>query len=148
MLPHTASRHAPPSLRRTMPPDRPFKSRGGGARILAATRYSIDGLLAAWREEAAFRQELALCAVLLPIAFWLPVSRTESLALVAVLALLLIVELLNSALEAVVDRIGTDPHPLSKRAKDLGSAAVLVALALVAATWGVVLWPYVVRTLT
>ncbi|RPH43670.1 MAG: diacylglycerol kinase [Burkholderiales bacterium] len=123
--------------------DSPFKSRGGWARIAAAGRNSLEGLRAAWRDEAAFRQELALCAVLVPIALWLPVGAFEKLALVAVLAVLLIVELLNSALEAVVDRVGLERHALSKQAKDLGSAAVLIALLLVAATWATVLWPLV-----
>jgi diacylglycerol kinase (ATP) len=124
-----------------------FKSRGGIARIAAATRYSLDGLRAAWRDEAAFRQELALCALLVPIALWLPVSAFERLALVGVLLVLLIVELLNSALEAVVDRVGIERHELSKRAKDLGSAAVMVTLALVALTWATVLWPLAVRAI-
>jgi diacylglycerol kinase (ATP) len=128
-------------------PSSPFKSRGGLGRLVGATRYSIDGLRAAWREEAAFRQELALAAVLVPIALWLPVSALERLALVGALLLLLIVELLNSALEAVVDRIGVERHELSKRAKDLGSAAVMVALLLLAASWGTVLWPLVARAL-
>lgn len=127
--------------------DSPFKQRRGLARLAAATRHSIDGLREAWRGEAAFRQELALCAVLVPIALWLPVPPIESLALVAVLGLLLVVELLNSAIESVVDRVGLEPHPLSKRAKDIGSAAVLVALGLVCATWGVVLWPLAARAL-
>ncbi len=130
-----------------MATDPPFKRLTGVARLVAATRHSLDGLGAAWRGEAAFRQELALCAVLVPIALWLPVSRLEALALIGALALLLIVELLNSAIEAVVDRVGTERHPLSKRAKDLGSAAVLLALALVGTTWGVVLWPFAVRAL-
>ncbi len=125
----------------------PFKSHGGFARILAAGRYSIGGLRAAWQGEAAFRQELALCAVLVPIALWLPVPALHRLALVGVLLLLLIVELLNSALEAVVDRVGTEPHELSKRAKDLGSAAVMLALVLVGATWLVVLWPLAARAI-
>jgi diacylglycerol kinase (ATP) len=121
--------------------DSPFKSRGGFARIAAAGRNSMDGLRAAWRDEAAFRQELALCAVLVPIALWVPVGSLETLALIGVLAVLLIVELLNSALEAVVDRVGLERHALSKQAKDLGSAAVLIALVLVGATWATVLWP-------
>jgi diacylglycerol kinase (ATP) len=119
----------------------PFKSRGGFARIAAAGRNSLAGLRAAWRDEAAFRQELALCAVLVPIALWVPVGALSKLALVGVLAVLLIVELLNSALEAVVDRVGLERHDLSKQAKDLGSAAVLIALLLVGATWATVLWP-------
>lgn len=125
----------------------PFKSRGGLGRLLGATRYSIDGLRAAWREEAAFRQELTTCAVLVPVALWLPVSRMETLALLGVLLALLVVELLNSALEAVVDRIGLERHDLSKRAKDLGSAAVMLTLLAVCATWATVLWPLVAGAL-
>lgn len=125
----------------------PFKSRGGLGRLVAATRYSIDGLRAAWRDEAAFRQELVACAVLVPIALGLPVSPLERLALLAVLALLLIVELLNSALEAAVDRVGIERNTLSKKAKDLGSAAVMVTIVLALATWAVVLWPVLKRVL-
>jgi diacylglycerol kinase (ATP) len=145
--PHRARRRASFETPVHVATESPFKSRGGVARILAATRYSMDGLRAAWTGEAAFRQELALCAVLVPIALWLPVPRLESLALIGTLALLLIVELLNSAIEAVVDRVGVESHPLSKRAKDIGSAAVFVALALVCTTWGIVLWPFAVRAL-
>jgi diacylglycerol kinase (ATP) len=125
----------------------PPKKLTGFPRVVAAGRNSLHGLRAAWNGEAAFRQEIALCAVLVPIALWLPVSRLEALALIGVLALLLIVELLNSAVEAAIDRVGAELHPLSKRAKDLGSAAVLVALGLVGATWAVVLWPLAVRGL-
>ena len=113
----------------------------GLTRILKAFGNSWKGFRGAFREEAAFRQELALCAVLVPIALWVPVGALEKLALVGVLAVLLIVELLNSALEAVVDRVGIERHALSKQAKDLGSAAVLLALLLVGATWATVLWP-------
>lgn len=127
--------------------DPPLKKLTGLARLVAAGRHSVDGLHAAWRGEAAFRQELAMCAVLVPIALWLPVSRLEALALVGVLALVLIVELLNSAVEAATDRVGPELHPLAKRAKDLGSAAVLVALGLAGATWTVVLWPLALRAL-
>ncbi len=119
----------------------PFKSRGGAQRLAAATRYSLDGLRAAWRGEAAFRQELAVCAVAVPIALWLPVPAVHRLALLGVLALLLVVELLNSAIEAAVDRVGPERHELSKRAKDLGSAAVMITLLMCAATWATILWP-------
>ncbi len=118
-----------------------FKSKSGLKRITSALGYSIDGLRAAWRHEHAFRQELMVVAPGVLIALLLPVSRLEKLALVAVLLLVLIVELLNSAVEAVVDRVSFERHPLSKNAKDLGSAAVLLACLLAAATWLVVLAP-------
>ncbi len=118
-----------------------FKSKSGLKRISAALGYSIDGLRAAWRHEHAFRQELMVVAPGIVLALLLPVSRLEKLALVAVLLLVLIVELLNSAVEAVVDRVSFERHPLSKNAKDLGSAAVLLACLLAAATWLVVLAP-------
>ncbi len=116
-----------------------FKSKSGLKRITSALGYSIDGLRAAWRHEHAFRQEMMVVAPGIVIALLLPVSRLEKLALVAVLLLVLIVELLNSAVEAVVDRVSFERHPLSKNAKDLGSAAVLLACLLAAATWAVVL---------
>jgi len=119
----------------------PFKSRNGIARLFRAIRYSVAGLRSAWREEAAFRQELILCAVLVPVAFWLPVSPFERLILIGSLVLVLVVELLNSAIEAVVDRVGVERHALSGQAKDLGSAAVMLALVLAGAAWLTVLWP-------
>lgn len=112
----------------------------GLRRILRAARYSSQGLLAAWRHEAAFRQELALTLVLLPVAFWLGQNAYERMLLIAVCLLVLIVELLNSAIEAAIDRHGDDRHELSGRAKDLGSAAVLFSLLLVVLVWGVVAW--------
>ncbi len=118
-----------------------FKSKSGLKRISSALGYSIDGLRAAWRYEHAFRQELMVVLPGIVIALLLPVSRLEKLALVAVLLLVLIVELLNSAIEAVVDRVSLERHALSKNAKDLGSAAVLLACLLAAATWVVVLYP-------
>ncbi|MCL2874921.1 MAG: diacylglycerol kinase [Betaproteobacteria bacterium] len=111
----------------------------GLARIVAATGYSRDGLLAAFRGEAAFRQLVMLHVVLIPLAFFCPVSRGERALMIAACLLSFIVELLNSALEAVVDRISTEYHPLSKNAKDMGSAAQLIALIIVAAVWGVIL---------
>lgn len=113
----------------------PFKSRGGLERLQAALRYSVSGFRQAWREEAAFRQEVAVCVLLLPLALWLPVSAVERIVLVGSLALVLIVELLNSAIEAVVDRVSFDRHALSKRAKDLGSAAVMLTLLMAGASW-------------
>jgi len=118
-----------------------FKSKSGLKRISSALGYSIDGLRAAWRHEHAFRQELMVAVPGIVIALLLPVSAPEKLALVAVLLLVLIVELLNSAIEAVVDRVSLERHTLSKNAKDLGSAAVLLACVLALATWAVVLYP-------
>ncbi|HSD68519.1 MAG TPA: diacylglycerol kinase [Woeseiaceae bacterium] len=112
----------------------------GIRRIIRAARYSSQGLLAAWRYEAAFRQELALTLVLLPLAFWLGQNAFERMLLIGVCILVLIVELLNSAIEAAIDRHGDDQHELSGRAKDLGSAAVLFSLLLVVLVWGVVAW--------
>jgi len=116
-----------------------FKSKSGIKRIFSALLYSFDGLKTAWRHEHAFRQELMLFAAGTAVALLLPVSAFQKLVLVAPLVLMLIVELINSAIEAVVDRISLERHPLSKNAKDLGSAAVLLAGLLAALTWTVVL---------
>lgn len=110
----------------------------GVDRIVDATRYSLRGLRACWRNEAAFRQEVALCALLTPLAFWLARDTTQWLVLMTPLFALLVVELLNSAIEATVDRIGEAPHELSGRAKDMGSAAVMVVLLWTACAWGAV----------
>jgi diacylglycerol kinase (ATP) len=112
----------------------------GLKRIVNALLFSLAGLRAAWQHEAAFRQECVLCIVLVPLAFWLGQNAVERSLLIASCGLVLIVELLNSAVEAVVDRIGTDHHQLSGRAKDQGSAAVLVSLVLTAAIWGMIAW--------
>jgi diacylglycerol kinase (ATP) len=120
-----------------------FKSRGGLLRIRNAARYSFQGLRAAVRGEHAFRQELMLVLPSTVLALLLPVPALEKLMLVAVLVLVLIVELLNSAVEAAIDRISLERHPLSKNAKDFGSAAVALALALAAATWAVIVLPLV-----
>lgn len=122
------------------PPESQFKSKSGLKRIYSAFFYSIDGLKSAWRYEHAFRQELGLFVVGTIIAMLLRISAVEKLVLIGVLVLVLIVELLNSALEAVVDRISLERHPLSKNAKDFGSAAVLLTCLLAAATWAVVLF--------
>lgn len=123
------------------------KSLGGPRRLINALRYSYNGLREAVRVEAAFRQELLLLAVLLPIALWLPVSLTERALLIGVLFIVLIVEILNSALEAVVDRISLARHDLSRRAKDFGSAAVFLALTLTAIVWGLIAVPAAMRAL-
>ena len=122
-----------------------FKSKSGIKRVFAAIVYSLDGFRTAWRYEHAFRQELMVAIPGVILAFLLPVTRLEKLALIASLALVLIVELLNSAIEAVVDRVSLDKHSLSKNAKDLGSAAVMLSLALAVVTWGVVLYPLLAK---
>ena len=116
-----------------------LKGRTGLARILNATGYSMAGLKAAFTGEAAFRQLVLLNVVLIPIAFWLDVSRVERAMLVGVVFLGLIVEILNSAIEATVDRISLELHPLSKRAKDMGSAAQFLSLSLIALVWAIIL---------
>lgn len=108
----------------------------GITRIINATGYSMKGLKSAWINEASFRQELLLILLLMPLAFWIGDSLNEILLLVCISWLVVIVEVLNSAVEAVVDRIGSEHHELSGRAKDLGSAAVFIALALNALVWG------------
>lgn len=117
-----------------------FKSKGGLRRIVKAFRYSIDGFVTAWRHEHAFRQELVVAVPAAIVALVLPVSSFQKLALIAVLGLVLLVELINAAIEAVVDRVSLERHPLSKAAKDLGSAAVALAITMAAATWSVVLY--------
>lgn len=117
-----------------------FKGKTGVRRVVNALRYSMDGLRAAYTGEDAFRQEILLAAVLIPLALWLPVSGFGKALMIASVLLVLAVELINSAIEAVVDRISLDRHALSKRAKDLGSAAVLLVLVNVGAVWGCVLF--------
>lgn len=118
-----------------------FKSRGGLGRIGCAIRYSLAGLKAALRTEHAFRQETLLLVIAAVIALVLPVDALHRLLLIGVLVLVLIVELVNSAIEAVVDRVSLERHPLSRNAKDFGSAAVFLAMLLAGATWLVVVWP-------
>jgi diacylglycerol kinase (ATP) len=112
----------------------------GLARLFAATGHSISGVRACWRHEAAFRQEVALTVVLFPASFFLANSSIQWLLLISPLFLLLMVELLNSAIEAVVDRIGHEHHELSGRAKDIASAAVMFCLFFIAISWGVIAW--------
>ena len=119
----------------------PFKGQTGLRRIWNAFSYSLSGLHAAYLNEDAFRQESWLAALLIPVALVLPLpSMARALMIVSVL-LVLVVELLNSAIEAAIDRISLDRHRLSKRAKDIGSAAVLIALINVLSTWSLVLFP-------
>ncbi len=121
-----------------------MKGNTGFKRIVLAAGYSAKGLRAAFVNEAAFRQELLLALVLVPLALWLDVEPTQRLLMIAALVVVLITELMNSAIEAVVDRIGAERHELSGRAKDIGSAAVLLSLLLCAYIWISILWPLLI----
>jgi len=121
-------------------PINPFKGRTGLDRIVHAAGYSIQGLREAYRRESAFRQEFWLAAVMLPAAFWVGRSWVEVAILAGSVLLVLVVELLNSAVEATVDRVSFELHDLSKRAKDFGSAAVMLSLLLVGGVWTAALW--------
>ncbi len=118
----------------------PFKGKTGLTRIWNAFRYSLAGLSAAYRHEDAFRQETWLALILVPLAFFMPADGIGKALMVGSVLLVLIVELLNSAVEAVVDRVSLERHRLAKRAKDIGSAAVLISLINVAVVWGLVLF--------
>ena len=120
--------------------DNPHKGRTGLDRIRHAAGYSLQGLSGAYRHESAFRQELWLAALMLPLAFWLGRTWVEVALLAGSVVMVMIVELLNSAVEATVDRISFDLHELAKRAKDYGSAAVFLALALCGGIWAAALW--------
>ena len=111
-------------------------------RLNNAARYSMQGFSFAWQGEASFRLEVLIAVVSVPIALLVDVSKLERIALVGSILLILIVELLNSAVEAAIDRVSTDPHPISGRGKDLGSAAVFVCLVFAAFTWGIIFWPF------
>jgi diacylglycerol kinase (ATP) len=119
-----------------------FKGKQGLTRLINAFGYSRDGFAAAWKHEAAFREEVMLAMVTVPLGLWLGHGGIEKALLVGSILLVLIVELLNSAVEAVVDRVSGEHHELSKRAKDIGSAAVLLTLTLAAAVWGLILVPH------
>ena len=110
----------------------------GIRRIIRATRFSAQGFAYAWQHEAAFRQEIALTILLIPAAIWLGRTGFERFILIICCFFVLIVELLNSAIEAAIDRFGEEHHELSGRAKDMGSAAVFLSLIVVGATWGTV----------
>ncbi|WP_428773732.1 diacylglycerol kinase [Vibrio sp.] len=109
--------------------------RTGITRIVYATGYSFKGLRAAWQHEAAFRQEIVLTAIMTAISFLLPVTAVEQLLMIGSLVPVILAELMNSAIEAVVDRVGSEWHELSGRAKDIGSAAVFVTLVFAGFTW-------------
>ncbi|QTD58840.1 diacylglycerol kinase [Acinetobacter towneri] len=119
-----------------MLPRSPYKGTSGLQRILNATSYSLAGFKAAFQNEAAFRQIILINSLLIPLSFFMPVSRVEQVIMIVVCLLAIIVERINSAIEAVVDRVSIEQHPLSKNAKDMGSAAQFVALAIIALTWG------------
>ena len=118
----------------------PHKRRTGIDRVMHAAEYSIDGLRSAYRSESAFRQEFWLAVALVPLAFWLGRGWVEVALLAGSVILVLIIELLNSAIEAAIDRISFELHDLSKRAKDIGSAAVFLSLLLCAGIWCAALW--------
>jgi diacylglycerol kinase (ATP) len=118
-----------------------FKGKKGLLRLWNATGYSRDGIVSAWKNEAAFREEVVLAVVTIPLGLWLGQTGVERALLVASIALILIVEILNSAIEAVVDLASPDRHELAKRAKDMGSAAVLFSLVNAAVVWGLLLGP-------
>jgi diacylglycerol kinase (ATP) len=113
----------------------PYKGTRGLRRVCNAVTYSLEGLAAAFRHEAAFRQEVLLALVLVPLALALPANGTAKAAMIASVLLVLVVELLNSGIEAVTDRVSLEDHLLAKRAKDLGSAAVMVSLIDVPVVW-------------
>ena len=127
---------------RPLPPlaeESPFKGKTGLRRVWNAMFYSVSGLRAAYRHEDAFRQEVWLAAILIPVSFLFPVSGIGRALMIASVLLVLIVELVNSAIETAIDRISLERHKLSKRAKDIGSAAVFIALINVLATWLLIL---------
>ena len=118
----------------------PFKGKSGLKRIFNATQYSLDGFKAAYQNEAAFRQIVLINLVLIPVSFFLDVTRGEHALMIIVCLFAIIVELFNSAIEAVVDRVSLEKHQLSKNAKDMGSAAQFVALSIIVATWLIILF--------
>jgi diacylglycerol kinase (ATP) len=122
------------------PQESPHKGRTGLRRVLNATHYSLAGLAAAAKHEDAFRQELILVVLLTPLALWLGDTGVERALMIGSLIVVLIVELLNSAVEATVDRISFENHRLAKRAKDIGSAAVMLSLANAALVWLLILF--------
>ncbi len=123
----------------------PHKGNRGLARAWHAAKNSWCGLVYAFQEESAFRQELTLLALLTPIAFVLPITLLEKSLLIASLVMVLVIELLNSSVEAAIDRISFDHHDLSKRAKDFGSAAVMLALFVAALLWTAVCTPLIFK---
>ena len=118
-----------------------FKGKQGLTRLINALSYSRDGLTAAWQNEAAFREEVLLALVAVPLAVFLGNTGIERALMIGSILLILIVEILNSAIEAIVDKASPEKHELAKRSKDMGSAAVLLSLINAAAVWACVLWP-------
>ena len=118
----------------------PFKGKTGLRRLFNALGYSLEGFKAAFKHEDAFRQEVFLAFLLIPLGVYLGSNAIEQALMVASVLLVLIVELLNSAIEAAVDHTSTDHHALAKRAKDIGSAAVFIALSIVVVVWGLILF--------
>ena len=118
-----------------------FKGKTGLVRLWNALGYSRDGLTAAWKNEAAFREETLLAAIAIPLALFLGKTGVDRSILIGSILLILIVEILNSAIEAVVDKASPEKHELAKRAKDMGSAAVLLSLLNAAVVWACLLWP-------
>jgi diacylglycerol kinase (ATP) len=119
---------------------RALKGKRGLQRVWNAFHYSYDGLRSAWREEDAFRQELILAVIMIPTAVLLPVELVERLLMIGSVVMVLVVELLNSAVEAAIDRQSYEINPLAKQAKDLGSAAVLLSLLTTGGIWAAILW--------
>ncbi|CDL81737.1 diacylglycerol kinase [Xenorhabdus szentirmaii] len=117
----------------------------GLTRIIKAAGYSAKGIKAAWQNEAAFRQEVIASILAVTVAFLLDISLLERLLLIGSVILVVIVEMINSAIEAVVDRIGSEHHELSGRAKDMGSAAVFLTMLLALFIWGMILWSHFMR---
>ena len=111
----------------------------GFSRVIKATGYSLAGIKSAWKHEAAFRQEMATLSILLPVGLFLGQNSVEKVLLISSPMIVIVTELLNSAVEAVVDRTGIEYHPLAERAKDLGSAAVFVSIAIVIIIWALIL---------
>lgn len=133
------SQQTPSGASGAPPPESPHKGKTGLRRIWNACFYSIDGFKAAFQNEDAFRQEVMLAIVLIPGALFLPASGVGKALMIGSVLLVLMVELLNSAVEAAIDRISLEQHRLSKRAKDIGSAAVMLALLNVVIVWALVL---------
>lgn len=135
----------PSSTAAAFPDGRTLKGKRGLQRLLNAARYSVDGLRAAWRHEDAFRQEAILAAIMIPLALWLPVGLIEKIVLAGVVLLVLIVELLNTAVEVAIDRDSYEINSLGKRAKDLGSAAVMLSLLFAGGTWVAIIATHYLR---
>jgi len=134
------NQNSPPQDAAVPEDSRALKGKRGMQRVWNALHYSLDGFRAAWTGEDAFRQEILLSVVLVPVAIMLPVSLVERLLLISSVVMVLIVELLNTAVESAIDRHSFEINPLAKRAKDLGSAAVMLSLILAGGIWAAVLW--------